>query len=507
MFPAAAGSGRAARSPGRCAPPRSRRSAPSGAGSWPVTSPEEGAPVDLHEATIVELQAAIAAGRLTSAELTRHFLQRIETYDRGGPHLNAVLEVNPEALEIAEALDREHASTGPRGSLHGIPVLLKDNICTADRLHTSAGSLAFKDVVALRDAFLVTRLREAGAVILGKANMTEWANFMTTGMPAGYSSRGGQVANPYGTGLSPGGSSSGSAVAVAAGLCTVAVGTETSGSILSPAHHNSVVGIKPTLGLVSRPGSRRSRRARTLPGRSHARSRTRRRSSARWPASTRATASHARAVRTRTATTPRFSTRGRPGGRAAGRILRAPERRRGPRVRGRPPRAPRPGRDRDRSRRHPDGSRGGRLPLRRDALRVQARPEPVSRRARRGLAHQVPARPHPLQRSPAARDAALRPDPSARRAVDERAQGADVRREPGRGHPALADRGHRPCDGARAPRRARLSRMDRRGDRCQGGLPERHRARWLHRRGSTGRADLPGPRMERAGTHPPGVRV
>jgi len=211
-------------------------------------------PSDLHEATIVELRAAMDAGRLTSAELTRHFLQRIETYDRGGPHLNAVLEVNPEALEIAEALDREHASTGPRGSLHGIPVLLKDNICTADRLHTSAGSLAFKDVVALRDAFLVTRLREAGAVILGKANMTEWANFMTTGMPAGYSSRGGQVANPYGTGLSPGGSSSGSAVAVAAGLCTVAVGTETSGSILSPAHHNSVVGIKPTLGLVSRAG-------------------------------------------------------------------------------------------------------------------------------------------------------------------------------------------------------------------------------------------------------------
>jgi len=210
-------------------------------------------PSDLHEATIVELRAAMDAGRLTSAELTRHFLQRIETYDRGGPHLNAVLEVNPEALEIAE-VDRERASTGPRGSLHGIPVLLKDNICTADRLHTSAGSLAFKDVVALRDAFLVTRLREAGAVILGKANMTEWANFMTTGMPAGYSSRGGQVANPYGTGLSPGGSSSGSAVAVAAGLCTVAVGTETSGSILSPAHHNSVVGIKPTLGLVSRAG-------------------------------------------------------------------------------------------------------------------------------------------------------------------------------------------------------------------------------------------------------------
>src|SRR5207244_1938074 len=171
-----------------------------------------------------------------------------------GPHLNAVLEVKPEALEIAEALDRERASTGSRGPLHGIPVLLKDNIATADRLHTSAGSLALGECVAPRDAFLVTRLREAGAVILGKTNMTEWANFMTTEMPAGYSSRGGQVVNPYEAALSPGGSSSGSAVAVTADLCTVAVGTETSGSILSPANQNSVVGIKPTVGLVSRSG-------------------------------------------------------------------------------------------------------------------------------------------------------------------------------------------------------------------------------------------------------------
>src|SRR3989441_5440183 len=186
--------------------------------------------------------------------LTRHFLERIEAYDRRGPHLNAVLEVNPEALEIAEALDRERASTGSRGPLHGIPVLLKDNIATADRLHTSAGSLALGECVAPRDAFLVTRLREAGAVLLGKTNMTEWANFMTTGMPAGYSSRGGQVINPYGTDLGPGGSSSGSGVAVAAGFCTVAVGTETSGSILAPANQNSVVAIKPTVGLVSRSG-------------------------------------------------------------------------------------------------------------------------------------------------------------------------------------------------------------------------------------------------------------
>src|SRR5947199_7106748 len=186
--------------------------------------------------------------------LTRHFLERIEAYDRRGPRLNAVLEVNPEALEIAEALDRERASTGSRGPLHGIPVLLKDNIATADRLHTSAGWLALGECVAPRDAFRVPRLREAGAVILGKTNMTEWANFMTTGMPAGYSSRGGQVVNPYEAALSPGGPSSGSAVAVAAYLCTVAVGTETSGSILSPANQNSVVGIKPTLGLISRSG-------------------------------------------------------------------------------------------------------------------------------------------------------------------------------------------------------------------------------------------------------------
>src|SRR2546427_178459 len=169
----------------------------------------------------MELQSAMQDGRLTSARLTERFLQRVEAYDRGGPRLNAVLEVNPQAREIAEALDRERASGGIRGPLHGIPLFLKDNIATADRLHTSAGSLALKDCIAPRDAFLVTRLREAGAVILGKANMTEWANFMTTGMPAGYSSRGGQVANPYGTGLSPGGSSSGSAVAVAAGLCAV----------------------------------------------------------------------------------------------------------------------------------------------------------------------------------------------------------------------------------------------------------------------------------------------
>src|SRR5262249_43289449 len=173
-------------------------------------------------------------GRLTSQLLTERFLQRVETYDKGGLRLNAVLEVNPEAREIAQALDRERASSGSRGPVHGIPVFLKDNIDTADRLHHRAGSLACPDCGAPRDAFLVTKLREAGAVILGKANMTEWANFLTTNMPAGYSSRGGQVKNPYGDSLSPGGSSSGSAVAVAAQLCPVAAPTEPSLSILTP---------------------------------------------------------------------------------------------------------------------------------------------------------------------------------------------------------------------------------------------------------------------------------
>jgi len=143
-------------------------------------------------------------GRLTSVRLTESFLQRVATYDRSGPRFNAVLEVNPQAGEIADALDRERASGRVRGPLHGVPLFLKDNIATADHLHTSAGSLALRDCVAARDAFLVTRLREAGAVILGKTNMTEWANFMTTGMPAGYSSRGGQVMNPYDPVLSPG---------------------------------------------------------------------------------------------------------------------------------------------------------------------------------------------------------------------------------------------------------------------------------------------------------------
>jgi amidase len=209
---------------------------------------------DVVEASVPELRAAIAEGRTTAAALVAEYTRRIARFDRKGPKLNSVLEMNPEAAAIATALDSERKASGPRGPLHGIPLLLKDNIDTADGLHTSAGSLALKDSIAARDAFLVTRLRAAGAIVLGKANMTEWANFMATGMKNGYSSRGGQVKNPYGPTFDTGGSSSGSGVSVAASLCPAAVGTETSGSILSPASNSSVVGIKPTVGLISRSG-------------------------------------------------------------------------------------------------------------------------------------------------------------------------------------------------------------------------------------------------------------
>ncbi len=171
-------------------------------------------------ADIARLQAAMAAGQTTAADLVAAYNRRIAAFDRAGPALNSVAELNPAAAAIAAALDAERAASGPRGPLHGIPVLLKDNIETADQLHTTAGSLAMKEWRPNSDALLVTRLRAAGAVILGKANMTEWANFMTVGMKNGYSSRGGQVRNPYGPAFDTGGSSSGSAVAVAARAAT-----------------------------------------------------------------------------------------------------------------------------------------------------------------------------------------------------------------------------------------------------------------------------------------------
>ncbi|MGE5672601.1 MAG: amidase [Mycobacterium leprae] len=211
--------------------------------------------LELEEITIAEMSRAMAAGELTSEQLVKRYLERIAAYDKQGIKLNAVLEVNPDALFIARAMDQERKLSGPRGPMHGIPVLIKDNIDTADKMHTSAGSLALANSFAPKDSFVAEQLRKAGAVILGKANMTEFANFMTEGMPSGFSSRGGQVVNPYRPGeLTPSGSSSGSGVSVAANLTAVAVGTETSGSILSPSNNNSVVGIKPTVGLISRTG-------------------------------------------------------------------------------------------------------------------------------------------------------------------------------------------------------------------------------------------------------------
>ncbi len=206
------------------------------------------------EVTIDQLRSAMVSGRLTAAGITRQYLRRIRDLDQRGPKLNSVIELNPEALSIAEALDLERKARGPRGPLHGIPVLIKDNIATHDKMMTTAGSLALAGSIPPADAFLVRRLRAAGAVILGKTNLSEWANFRSTHSTSGWSGRGGLTLNPYVLDHNPSGSSSGSAVAVSANLCAVAVGTETDGSITSPASFNGLVGIKPSLGLVSRSG-------------------------------------------------------------------------------------------------------------------------------------------------------------------------------------------------------------------------------------------------------------
>ncbi|QDP41845.1 amidase family protein [Radiobacillus deserti] len=209
----------------------------------------------MNQSTILEIQQRLQEGKTTSLDLTKYYLERIASYNWNGPKINAVLEVNPDALHIAEALDIERKERGVRGPLHGIPILIKDNIDTRDKMHTSAGSIALAEHFAKKDSVVARKLREAGAIILGKTNMTEWANFMTHNMPNGYSSRGGQVLNPYGPGaFDVGGSSSGSGAAIAADFATASIGTETSGSILGPATHNSIVGIKPTVGLVSRTG-------------------------------------------------------------------------------------------------------------------------------------------------------------------------------------------------------------------------------------------------------------
>src|SRR5271166_1882038 len=209
---------------------------------------------DLEETTLDDLDRGFRSGRFTSRSVTEWYLARIDALDKNGPRVNAVIELNPDALQIAEALDRERAAKGPRGPMHGVPVLIKDNIETDGRMLTSAGSLALAGSIAARDSFVAERLRTAGAVILGKTNLSEWANFRSTHSVSGWSGRGGQTRNPYALDRNPSGSSSGSAVAVAANLCAVAVGTETNGSIVSPSSCNGVVGVKPTVGLVSRSG-------------------------------------------------------------------------------------------------------------------------------------------------------------------------------------------------------------------------------------------------------------
>jgi len=203
---------------------------------------------------IAELQAQMAAGKLTAADLTRRYRRRIEELDRKGPKLRAVIELSPDADAIAQALDAERKQKGPRGPMHGIPVLIKDNIDTHDKMTTTAGSLALEGWTPPADAFLVQRLRLAGAVILGKTNLSEWANYRGSRSTSGWSARGGLTRNPYALDRNPSGSSSGSAVAAAAGLCAAAVGTETDGSIVSPSNCCGIVGLKPTLGLISRTG-------------------------------------------------------------------------------------------------------------------------------------------------------------------------------------------------------------------------------------------------------------
>jgi amidase len=211
-------------------------------------------PFPLEEVTFEQLQHHMQAGRYTSRRLVELYLERIEKIDRSGPTLRSVIEVNPEALAIADALDAERKTKGARGPLHGVPILIKDNIDTADKMMTTAGSLALEGSIAARDAFVVERLRAAGAVILAKTNLSEWANFRSTKSTSGWSGRGGQVKNPYVLDRNPCGSSSGSGAAIAANLAAAAIGTETDGSIVCPSTVSGLVGIKPTVGLVSRAG-------------------------------------------------------------------------------------------------------------------------------------------------------------------------------------------------------------------------------------------------------------
>lgn len=209
---------------------------------------------ELEEATIDDLQQKMQAGTLTSAVITQLYLNRIKSIDAAGPKLNAVIEINPDALQIAAALDTERKNGKVRGPLHGIPILIKDNINTHDKMQTTAGALALSGHIAPKDAFIVQKLRDAGAVILGKTNLSEWANFRSSHSSSGWSSRGGQTKMPYLLTHNPCGSSSGSGTATSANLCTVAVGTETDGSVTCPSSVNGLTGLKPTVGLLSRSG-------------------------------------------------------------------------------------------------------------------------------------------------------------------------------------------------------------------------------------------------------------
>jgi len=211
-------------------------------------------PFELNEITIAELQTGMSAGKYTARSLTEMYLARIKSVDRKGPELQTVIELNPDALAIADALDKERKEKGPRGPLHGIPVLIKDNIDTADKMATTAGSLALVGSKPPGDSFVVRQLRQAGVVLLGKTNLSEWANIRSSRSTSGWSGRGGLTKNPYALDRNTSGSSSGSGAAVAANLCTVAVGTETDGSIISPSSIHCLVGIKPTVGLISRTG-------------------------------------------------------------------------------------------------------------------------------------------------------------------------------------------------------------------------------------------------------------
>ena len=227
---------------------------PGGPASEPYASATRGGGFVHAEATADGLSIAMAAGSLTSERLVRDYLARIRALDKRGPKINSIIELNPEALAIARALDAERKAGRVRGPLHGIPVLLKDNIATGDRMSTSAGSLALDGVRALRDAHLVKRLREAGAVVLGKTNLCEWANIRSAHSTSGWSGRGGLTRNPYALDRSTSGSSAGTGAAIAADLATLGVGTETDGSIVSPASVNGLVGLKPTVGRISRDG-------------------------------------------------------------------------------------------------------------------------------------------------------------------------------------------------------------------------------------------------------------